>query len=342
VSGQVLGVRVDATPEAGLGHFMRCLAIAEGWRDDGGEVVFAGRWPEDLAARLAREGIRGVKIRASHPDPRDLEETLETFAGASAVVVDGYGFDAAYHDGVAIRIGCVVAVDDVGHRDAYGGDVLLNPNLGAERLEYRKAPAARLLGPRYALFRRDFRLFRNGPRRIVERGSQVLVALGGGDRSADWPKLLDAIAGADASASFRIVPGFDRAALERGIAALGPRFRAIHDTARMPAHMMWADVAVSAAGVTAWELAFLGVPAILVSVADNQRPSAAALAHAGAAIDLGPVSGLRGPAMEAALESLLADLDRREEMSERGRALLDGRGVERVIAAIREHVAKAR
>jgi spore coat polysaccharide biosynthesis predicted glycosyltransferase SpsG len=334
-----LVVRADATPEAGAGHVLRCLALAERWRDDGGEVTFAGSWPEAIAGLLDAEGIRGVRIGASHPDPADLEGTLAVVSGASAVVIDGYGFDAPYHDAVAAKAGATLVIDDVGHLPRYGGDLLLNPGLGASRIGYRDAPARRLLGPEFALLRREVRALREHPREVAARGTTVLLALGGGRRTEDWRAILEALAAGPEGATFRLLPGFDRsrhAELARLAAEAGPRFRPSEDPAEAAELMARADLAVSAAGVTAIELAFLGVPSILVSVAENQRPTAAALAASGAAVDLGPRDEAGAETLRSMVGRLLASPDTRRDMRARGRALFDGRGVERVAAALRE------
>jgi RimJ/RimL family protein N-acetyltransferase len=95
----------------------------------------------------------------------------------------------------------------------------------------------------------------------------------------------------------------------------------------MPELMAWADVAVAAAGSTSWELGFMGLPSVLLTLADNQSPVAEHLDAAGVAINAGRETRIAEP-----LARLLADASLREEMSRRGRALVDGRGASRVIA----------
>jgi spore coat polysaccharide biosynthesis predicted glycosyltransferase SpsG len=90
------------------------------------------------------------------------------------------------------------------------------------------------------------------------------------------------------------------------------------------------DVAVAAAGVSAWELACLGVPALLTWVADNQRPVADALATAGAAWDLGPAHSLDDQRLAERLEAFVGLGDELERMSRAGRAFVDGRGAHRL------------
>src|SRR5207244_1587129 len=95
------------------------------------------------------------------------------------------------------------------------------------------------------------------------------------------------------------------------------------------------DAAVAAGGVTAWELAFMGVPSLLMVLARNQERNAAGLAEAGAALNLGEFERVAPETLAAALGELLDDPARRRRMSRRGRRLIDGRGVERVVGRLR-------
>jgi len=112
------------------------------------------------------------------------------------------------------------------------------------------------------------------------------------------------------------------------------RMRLVVDATNMPELMRWADVAVTAAGSTSWELAATGLPALQLVIADNQIPIAAALHRAGVTISLGDCRTVTPGDIAAALRTLLPDRARREEMSARGRRLVDGRGVSRVAAAL--------
>jgi len=94
--------------------------------------------------------------------------------------------------------------------------------------------------------------------------------------------------------------------------------------ADMPALMTWADLAISAGGSTCWELAFMGVPFLVLAIAENQRPIAESLCARGVAL---PWSWDDGPEQIALL---LSDLKLRAEMAQRGRALIDGQGAMQV------------
>ena len=102
----------------------------------------------------------------------------------------------------------------------------------------------------------------------------------------------------------------------------------------MPQFMADADVAISAAGITCWEMCFLGLPAVLIDVAENQTPVARELDRQGIAIHAGSSQQVTPEDIASRVKLLLASPELRAAMSERGRRLVDGKGPERVISAM--------
>ena len=100
--------------------------------------------------------------------------------------------------------------------------------------------------------------------------------------------------------------------------------------------MAWADAAVAAGGSTAWELAFMGVPAVLLVLVDNQREIARSLSQAKAALNLGAHANLGHLEIARALLNLMIDRVQRQAMSQCGRSLVDGLGSRRVVTALRQ------
>ncbi len=103
----------------------------------------------------------------------------------------------------------------------------------------------------------------------------------------------------------------------------------------MPELMAWADIAVSAAGSTCAEMCLLGLPAILIDLAENQRPVAQELSRRQAAIHLGSSKEVTAADIAGKVQSLLLSTEHRVSLSRRSRELVDGEGAERVRAAIR-------
>lgn len=332
--------RVDASPEIGSGHVMRCLALAEAWQRAGGQCVFASaEITPSLARRLRDENVEMVSLPAARGGADDAACTVERARalGVAWIVADGYCFDAAWQQRVhAVGIRLLI-VDDYGQTDRYFADVVLNQNLGASTDLYARRPvdSRLLLGCRFALLRGEFLGPRPG-RTFPEQASKVLVTLGGGDPDNVTSRVIAALGTLENIEATVIVGGSNphRAAIEAAAAASPVRMRVVVDASNMPGLMARADLAVAAAGSTTWELACLGVPTIQLVIADNQRGIAEQMAHEGAAISLGDFRSVGVEAIAAAVRRLQSDVKARREMSERATRLVDGHGAARVAAAL--------
>jgi UDP-2,4-diacetamido-2,4,6-trideoxy-beta-L-altropyranose hydrolase len=335
-----LAFRVDAGPVTGTGHAMRCLALAEAWKDLGNQTMFV--MAESLPAfddRVKQEGMRAVKIASRQGTPEDARETARTArdAGSRWIVLDGYQFDAAFQEALKAAGLSVLALDDYGHAGRYAADIVLNQNLHARTTLYRdRAPTTRLLlGPRYALLRREFRRHKGVRREPRSKVEEILLTIGGVNRNQVTSVLLRGLGKVDGrSFKITIVPGMKReAASDLKIVAkeLRLQVQVTADARDMADLMANADLALAGAGTTAWELAYMGVPSLLTVLAENQREVAESLDRKGVAQSLGPSDTLTPEAVARAVRPLIEDPKRRAEMAMRARALVDGDGVDRVL-----------
>ncbi|MGA7991375.1 MAG: UDP-2,4-diacetamido-2,4,6-trideoxy-beta-L-altropyranose hydrolase [Thermoanaerobaculia bacterium] len=341
---ETLLIRADAGPEIGIGHVMRCLALAQAWQVQGGAAVFAlASAPRDLGERLGAEGFAmgSIKGRAGHAD--DARETAALARGCSAgcVVLDGYQFDADYRRTLGrLDARLLLVVDGVG-AGAAGADVVLDQNLGASQAELSGEGSRTrfLLGPRYALLRREFWRWRGWRHEIVRPAQRVLVTFGGGDfdnlalRALQALRLLP-----EASAlEVRVVVGpanRHRASLENELLMAPAGWVLVTAPADMSALIAWADLCISAAGSTCWELAFLGSPFVTIVLAENQRAIAADLSRAGLSKNLGWHEGVSAERLSESIGELLDDVASRTEMSRLGQETVDGFGAERVASVL--------
>jgi UDP-2,4-diacetamido-2,4,6-trideoxy-beta-L-altropyranose hydrolase len=342
---RALLIRADGSEQIGTGHVMRCLALAEAWRDRGGTVVFAlASASEALEKRLKSEGMETAVLSVAAGGKGDARKTaaLARKRDASWVVVDGYAFDDRYLESVRGAGLQLAVVDDNGILDRYAAEMVINANLHADEHLYRRRNrnACLLLGSRYALIRREFRERRVRRRRFSARPCRILVTLGGADVLGLTPMAIRALRNLlPTEIDVRAVvgpsnPGFERCREEMSAASY--RGEVIPAATNMAEQMAWADVAVAAAGSTCWEMASLGLPAILIVTADNQAPIAASLHKAGIAVSLGRSGRALDARIAAAVKNLCADAALRRDMSRRGRRLIDGRGAERIAQVLME------
>lgn len=334
---------------------MRCLALAQAWKRAGGAVTF-----------VVREGMAGIEERI-HAEgiltetlPRECEESPEAFVraalrvGSPIAVLDGYGFGAreqAMLSGAGIR---VLTIDDYGHASDYPVRWLLNQNAYAVPEMYQGTNARLLLGPAYALLRDEFLPWLGWKRPIPDRARKILITIGGSDPDNASVKILQSLEFVARNKVERnnkidlevvvVVGGGNPHGKEVQVAAerCSVPVRVVRSVLDMPALMAWADVAVSGAGVTSYELCYMGLPSLLVIIAENQRGIAESLSQSGVAVNAGRSRELHGESLAGQLQALIESSSRREFMCNAARELVDGLGSERVRAALLERELKLR
>jgi len=345
IDGKWLVFRADGDTRIGTGHAMRCLALAQAWQDCGGHTVFVmASCASSLEERLRREGVTVSPIAAPAGSTQDAALTIEAARRHSArwIVVDGYQFDADYQKAIKAADLHLVFVDDFGHSDHYAADYILNQGLDcAPELYASREPYTQILdGSSYILLRREFRLHGPANRVIADSGHRVLVTLGGSDPDGVTGTIMAGLARlGDSELEVQIVAGGANPrweALREQCARARQSIRLHRSVDSMAQLMDWADIAVTAGGTTCWETAFMGLPSLIVVLADNQEQQAAALDRMGIAHNLGWRHTLTPAEIGDAVAALLRDRRRREAMATRGSRLVDGRGAERVL----EHILK--
>jgi UDP-2,4-diacetamido-2,4,6-trideoxy-beta-L-altropyranose hydrolase len=349
-----LVVRADAGLKIGTGHVMRCLALAQSWRAGGGKVIFAlAQSTPALDYLLRSEKIDVVAIEGVPGSGEDARDAIRIADGCNAdwFVVDGYHFDAAYQKQLQ-SFRPLLTIDDNGLLAYHAADLLLNQNAHACAPMYTScSPNTKLLlGPRYALLRDEFADYRDWVREIPDRGSHLLLTMGGSDASNFVPRILPLLAEPRADElQIRVIVGgsAENAGAVDDIAAefsgrdfsgrsspgrdFPTRIEVLRDVRNMAPLMAWADLAISGAGTTCWEMCAMGLPAILVVVAENQRFIAEQLAALGAAENAGPADQVDCAALADLCHELLASKDRRASLSQNAKQVVDGRGRERVL-----------
>ncbi|MFC1628326.1 UDP-2,4-diacetamido-2,4,6-trideoxy-beta-L-altropyranose hydrolase [Gemmatimonadota bacterium] len=341
---RIILIRTDSSAVIGSGHVMRCLALAQSWRDSGGDIRFlCSELPDPVRTLLHDEGIDVVDIeavRGSREDALATRAQLEE-AGAGALVLDGYRFSREYQ--TALRHGRIpmLVIDDNGQIGEYDADLILDQNLGADPAVYEERPAeARvLLGTEYTLLRREFRDREPARRDVAREEYRVLVTLGGGETAGLISKVLLALDSIETERIDAVVVAGGTGEFFEAVSRTAGRLRVAidvqHHVRNMSLVMAEADIAISGGGSTCWELAFMGVPGVTIIRAENQRLIAERLHDAGILECLGPEVEIRQEDITTAVGALLSSPERRAEMSLKGHALVDGQGAMRVTEQLR-------
>ncbi|MEU4288926.1 spore coat protein [Kribbella sp. NPDC026596] len=333
-----VGVRCDVGPGRGIGHVMRCLALAEEVRRRGIELVFVC---DAHTVPWAAEQIaaRGIEVEPAVWTAAEHVELLKRLQ-LDAVVFDSYDLDASVYSAVRATGIPTLAIVDGDFRGAEA-DVLVDQNLAAE-LDHPELPpdSTRLAGLEHVMIRDEILALRPSeppaPRQVAV--PKVFAFFGGTDAFGAGPHVMRALAATGVPFDATVVaPTVDLAAR---IAAVnlqaGQRVDVIGPTDQLAAAVREADLTISASGTSTWELLCLGATAGLVCVVDNQVMGYERAIATGTAAGVGVLSDLKTDpaAAAAALKRLLTDPTERARLAAAGWKLVDGNGRVRVADAL--------
>jgi len=347
-----LVIRADAMRQAGTGHVMRCLALAQAWRNQGGKVTFISHCESDaLKERIQGEGFGFIALDNICPDSYDLTKTLSILKNESSnqknwLVLDGYYFTPEYQKAIRKEGICLLVIDDMNHLPHYHADILLNQNIHAPDIKYCcDKDTTLLLGTRYVLLRREFLKYRDYKRLVSNRAKNILVTLGGSDPDNVTLKIIEALKLLDEpDIMVRIIIGpanLHQETLRKSIVSAPFSVELLINPPDMPALMAWADLALSAGGSTCWELAFFRLPNIILYCADNQKPISEKLHEYGVGLNLGWHTELSSNSIAVAINQIITNQAIRTKMIENADGLVDGRGAVRICQALEKKLARS-
>ena len=351
--------RADASLALGSGHIARCLTLAAELVSHGWRCSFVCRnHMGNMIDQIKQQGHEVVTIavttRHANSDERavdwlggtwqeDAQATLGALAGEQAdwIVVDHYALDSRWERAVSPAAKRLLAIDDLADR-SHAAHVLLDQNLGRLREHYVSLVDDHcniLAGTGFALLRPEFAAARDNSlrRRAQAPARRILVSMGGVDQANATSIVLETLAKCPLpeDSAITVIMGAC-APWAEAVRAIAKRMpvptkvlTAVDDMAR---HVTDSDLAIGAAGGSAWERASLGLPTLLVVLADNQRAGAAAMSKWGAGRVVGDVADIAIELPKAI--AAFADVNVLHAMSAAAAALVDGCGVQRVVAAM--------
>lgn len=315
-------VVLEAGHAIGLGHAVRVSGILR-LLGPQHQVVIAGDGAQlDVMFPTAR--------RMPHASPAALCETV----APDLLLIDRPGFDRAWWQALdaAARDIPVVVIDDYGGE--FPADLVVNGTVLDEYHRYTglRPGAQTLCGARYALVRPQFA---QQPWTDPAQRS-VLIVAGGGDAARDWAlQLVSATLASWGKVGMIVGAAFpDRSVLEQACVRRGVTLESGVPVERMAQALSQAALAVTTGGMIVYEAVAAGVPALVFPQMDNLVDEARWFAGHGAVTDLGPAGGMNAGTVSRAVTALLGQRAARVAMSQRQRALVDGRGMLRAAAAI--------
>jgi UDP-2,4-diacetamido-2,4,6-trideoxy-beta-L-altropyranose hydrolase len=354
-----IAFRTDASINIGTGHLSRCLTLANSLRLRSWQTRFVCR---DLAPAFAEQILRQgheLKVLQTAPGTKPNTDGLahspwlavpqetdaaDTMAALGPepwdwMVVDHYALDRRWETPLRDVAASILVIDDLADR-LHDCDMLLDQNLTDARIDryggLTPAGCAKLIGVPYALLRPEFADAKRSDRKPGS-SPRLNILFGGTDPQGGTELALRAIGLLDAgTATTDVIVGGSNArlAIIREMCRDLPGVQPHVQTSDIAGLFSVADLAIGAGGATSWERCRLGLPALVTSMAHNQRRACEALAEARVAIDLGEMDRLTPRALADLIRRVLARPRLLAAMSRRAAALVDGMGTQRVVQHI--------
>jgi UDP-2,4-diacetamido-2,4,6-trideoxy-beta-L-altropyranose hydrolase len=349
-----IAFRTDASSQIGTGHFMRCLTLAIELKKQGAQIRFICRYlPAHLSDMLDAKSLEYVLLSTDATQEPIDELTHANWLGTSQnqdaqatvqaladyvwdwLIVDHYALDGRWESAVRASAKQLLVIDDIADRQ-HDCDVLLDQNFYTDmQTRYvNKVPVhcQLLLGPRYALLREEFRVLRAHVKPRTGIVKNILVFFGGVDADNYTELTLQALTSiAHEELHVDVVIGAQHPCREQIQTICATHGYVCHvQTAHMAELMAKAELAIGAGGSASWERCCLGLPALLVALAENQVDIAKALDSISACVYIGLAETVNWLAIKDALIYLLNSQGLLEMISKHALSLVDGQGVNRV------------
>lgn len=355
--GDNVVLRTDGGGPVGYGHLRRCLALAGIVAARGGQPTIA-LGVSDAGARTAVADAGWPLVELAEAAWFDAASLLATVAAPVLTICDVSHPTAVeritalpdYVAALRANGGRVAMIDAPGDmclaaKACLPVDLLVIPYAGAEQQAILPGPQHTAAGTAYAIVDPVYVEAAAAPRQISATGQRVLVTAGGSDPT-DATMLclaaLEEIAEPVLSVHVVVGPSFTESMVARiGSAAATSRhdITLIAAPSNLAAEMSWCDAALSASGVTKYELACTGTPALLFSIDDDHHALNGPFRTLGTAGDLGVVAAIEPRALADELASLLTNPAQRRDMAAAGRLAVDGCGGERLFDTLQNTVA---
>ena len=352
--------RCDASIQIGTGHVMRCLTLANEMAQQGAECIFiCRRHHGNLIEEIQQHGYKvyslplendlyietNNKTVLAHADwlastqHRDAELSISIVKAIQPdwLIVDHYSLDESWEKGLQPYCKKIMVIDDLADRK-HDCDILLDQNFGRDPQDYAayvNEDCELLCGSNYALLRPEFAQWRSYSleRRQHNKLASILINLGGVDKDNITTKILKVL-------QTKSLP--DHCSITIVMGSTSPWIEAVKQQAAI---MQWrtvvkvgvdnmaelmanSNLAIGAAGSTSWERCCLGLPTIILVLADNQQVIANALEGVGAALTFDITMLEAEPlAFAQGIESVAPKM---REMSKTASKVTDGLGASRL------------
>ena len=331
-----LFIRVDSSPEIGIGHMMRCLTLAQELKNNFDKIIFLTQKDSgNFIGTIMKNEFEVIFIPTTNNDPNIIKNLITAYSeNKNFLLIDHYDIGSNFESSLKNIFERIFVIDDLANRK-HDCDLLIDQNYYRDlNQRYEKLiqnGTITLLGPKYAIIRPEFRKIN---KKTIKKNSQIkkiLVSFGGSDPTNECKKVLDALCSIENS-KFEIIvaAGIYNHKFEQ-LKKLYEKYsnikiyRHVDELSRL---MVNSDLFIGAGGTTTWERFYMGLPSIVTIISDDQKESIEFLSDMGHVINLGLAKNVTSKTYVQTLQKPNSDLI--YNMSLHNQKLVDGNGSNRI------------
>jgi UDP-2,4-diacetamido-2,4,6-trideoxy-beta-L-altropyranose hydrolase len=331
-----IGIRADGSADKGMGHIMRCIAIAQEFRDRGTKPIFIIKKNKSVSNLLSEHDIEYINIKSIdiYSEIEEVDKILKTIK-FDYFLTDSYWLNNEYLERLKRLSKILISIDD-NSLYQYLSDIIINSNIYAKDLNYKfkNDNCITLLGTKYSILRKEFQNV--NPIKIKSKVKRILVTMGGTDINNFTPIVLESLSEIEDNVTIDVIVGslFKWSEKLIDMARENKNINLIFNPTNMKEVMEKCDLAISASGTTIYELGVLGIPTILIPQIDNQTNIANKASDLGMMINLGKYDEIDSLEIYKVVKKLIDDVDMRKKMNKIAVSTIDSSGVRNIVNEI--------
>ena len=330
---------------------MRCLEFANHISEKNVNSVFLTNSSSALE-RIRNKGFECVQI--SENNNNALNQIKMHISNYSAKIIL---FDINYHSTVEQKqkyfyilqklkkLNLFLITFEDFNNNIFPSDIVIIPYVGAESLITKReiqinVRSQFLLGPKFFPVRKEFQILtKKQTNKFVET---ILVTMGGSDPEGITLKVVNTLSRLKHNVELIVVLGNLSTIKEKevciGLENYAGNYEVIRDSNNIANLMNKSQLAITNSGLTKYEMAFMGLPAIVISNNKKHAELMDGFASCGTIVHLGVKEEVTEEDVLLAVDELINHRKKREQMSNAGRELIDNKGIERIINCIPEEL----
>lgn len=315
-------IRADGNHKVGLGHFFRTISLANELSKNNCSVIFLTQNKLELKKITNKFQIELLQ----NTNPSTLLQKLNKLK-PDVIILDKHKEDTKCLEIMKMSCRNLLSIDYVGNNISKIKNNF--PILYPERID-----STNLF--QYAILSKQFLIKK--PIKIIKKVKSIVILQGGSDTHCFTPKIIDSLQNLPDEIKITAVLGpsfscFDK--IDNLLQSLHKKIKLVKNVKNMSAFLVNFDLAVTAGGMTLLELAYLGIPSIIVCGERFEEQTAQLMAKNGYGINLGFGKNVSKNKIFHTTKNIIKSYQLRKKMNQNGKRLIDGKGLLRIVTFVR-------